>query len=201
VIVPAPQAVAAGHTVQVDGKKGGQGKKKPPPKPKTGKQQPQQQLAQQPNRPQPNQSKQQAKTGDRGAFGGKHIKKGSKFSYVAPWPENMPYLSKNGNTLTRECEAHFDGFCFRCGHSSHTHENCRVYNNKDVFITLCSVCRQGFHDSCRSRRWGLREEALSKKLEQVTQMCQMLSLTGQTAQSSKSRAPAIKMADTSSDED
>ena len=144
---------------------------------------------------------QQAKPDGGGAFSGKNTRKNSKYSYVAPWPEGVPYLSKNGNTLTRECDAHFKGYCFRCGHSSHSHDNCRVYKDKGVFVTICSLCRQGFHDTCRSRRWGLREEALSKKLEQVTQMCQMLSLGGQASQSSQVRAPAIRMADTSSDED
>jgi hypothetical protein len=119
-----------------------------------------------------------------------------KFFFVHPWPENKNYLSKNGNTLTKECEDHFKGFCFRCGHSSHSHENCRIYKSKDIFITLCTRCRQGFHDSCRSRRYGLQEEIMSKKLEEMTHLCQQLALGHGTA-----GQPAIQMAQDSSDSD
>ena len=43
-------------------------------------------------------------------------------SFVQPWPDNCIYLSKNGNTLRPEIEAHFNGFCHKCGHSSHKAE-------------------------------------------------------------------------------
>jgi hypothetical protein len=76
----------------------------------------------------------------------------AKMSFVAPWPEGTPYLSKNGNTLSREVEKWFKNHCYRCGHSSHNADKCRTYTDKSTVLTLCSTCRQGFHDCCKSKR-------------------------------------------------
>jgi hypothetical protein len=125
-----------------------------------------------------------------------------KFFFVEPWPENKHYVSKNGNSLTKECEEHFKGFCFKCGHNSHSHEDCKIYKSKDAFITLCTRCYQGFHDTCRSRRWGLQEEYMSKKLAEVTKMCQYLAINQQSTSAQVHKGPAIRLVDgSSSDED
>jgi hypothetical protein len=73
-----------------------------------------------------------------------------KFSFVTPWPDNKPYTSKSGNSLSKECEEHFANHCFKCGMSSHKADKCRIYTDRTVIITLCSECRQGFHDQCKN---------------------------------------------------
>jgi hypothetical protein len=52
--------------------------------------------------------------------------------------------------LSKECEEHFANHCFRCGMSSHKADKCRIYTDRTVIITLCSECRQGFHDQCKN---------------------------------------------------
>jgi hypothetical protein len=59
------------------------------------------------------------------------------------------YLN-TGNALTKECENHFSGFCFKCGYGNHTADACRIYDSKLV-LTLCQVCQRGFHDQCKNR--------------------------------------------------
>ena len=71
-----------------------------------------------------------------------------RYRTVRWWPEGVSYHSKNGNKLSKECEKHFSGHCFKCGHSSHTSEVCQIYPEKTTILTLCSVCRSGFHDVC-----------------------------------------------------
>jgi len=78
-----------------------------------------------------------------------------KSGFVNPWPENCKYLAGNGNTLKPEFEAHFNGYCHKCGHSSHKAEKCKTYPGNTVILTLCKRCRQGLHDVCRSKRPGL----------------------------------------------
>ena len=134
----------------------------------------------------------------------RYDRKEKKFSFVKPWPEGKNYLSKNGNSLTKECEEHFKGFCFRCGHNSHTPEDCRIYKSKDVYITLCTRCRQGFHDSCKSKRYNIKEDTLNKKIEMIERMCEQLTIAQQAAygnaqaQSGKGKA-AIRHDDDDSD--
>jgi hypothetical protein len=72
--------------------------------------------------------------------------------FVDPWPENKPYLNKSGNALSAEFEKAFEAFCFKCGHISHKGQDCRIYPDQTAFLTLCSKCRQGLHDECKSRR-------------------------------------------------
>jgi hypothetical protein len=72
--------------------------------------------------------------------------------FVDPWPENKPYLNKSGNALSAEFEKAFEAFCFKCGHISHKGQDCRIYPDQTAFLTLCSKCRQGLHDDCKSRR-------------------------------------------------
>ncbi len=76
-------------------------------------------------------------------------------NFVEPWPVGKNYLSKNGNTLTGEFENHFRGFCFKCGHSSHQSDQCRIYPDKTIILDICSRCRQGLHETCKSRRYDL----------------------------------------------
>jgi hypothetical protein len=80
-------------------------------------------------------------------------KKFVKPSFVKPWPENSPYVGKNGNNLSKKFEAWFKNFCHRCGHSSHIAEKCRTYTDKSTgtILTLCTRCRQGMHDNCKTR--------------------------------------------------
>jgi hypothetical protein len=83
--------------------------------------------------------------------------------FVRPWPENTPYLSKNGNTLSGDFNKWFDGFCFKCGFSKHAATDCKIYTEKHTVITLCSHCRQGLHDVCRSKRRDLVQAAAIKE--------------------------------------
>jgi hypothetical protein len=69
---------------------------------------------------------------------------------VAKWPLDKVYLNKSGNTLTKECEAHFNGFCLKCGYGNHAADACRIYDSKLV-LTLCQICQRGFHDQCENR--------------------------------------------------
>jgi hypothetical protein len=72
--------------------------------------------------------------------------------FVDPWPENKPYLNKSGNALSAEFEKPFEAFCYKCGHFSHKGQDCRIYPDSTAVLTLCSKCRQGLHDECKSRR-------------------------------------------------
>jgi len=96
-----------------------------------------------------------------------------KFRFVQQWPKDKVYISKNGNKLSQECEKHFEGFCFRCGHNSHTYDKCKVYPEKTVCITICSVCAQGFHETCR-RKWA-KEAQISKQIQQLGLFCNHMS--------------------------
>jgi len=71
-------------------------------------------------------------------------------TFVTPWPEGKNYVSKSGNSLTKEFEEHFNGFCYKCGLSNHTAMNCRIYTDKTVILTLCTECRRGLHDTCKN---------------------------------------------------
>lgn len=77
-----------------------------------------------------------------------------KPNWVEQWPEGKQYISKNGNQLTREFETWFADFCFRCGHASHKGTDCRIYPDRMTILSLCSICRQGLHDVCRSKRFN-----------------------------------------------
>ena len=52
-----------------------------------------------------------------------------RFTSVAPWPTNKPYLNAQGNGLVKEMQNHFAGHCFKCGHSSHLAAKCRIYTS------------------------------------------------------------------------
>jgi hypothetical protein len=73
--------------------------------------------------------------------------------FVKPWPLNKKYLAKHGG-FRSDFETHFQNFCHRCGHSSHYAARCRLYT--DFCTELCSVCRQGCHVLCLSRRRDLQ---------------------------------------------
>ena len=76
---------------------------------------------------------------------------------------------QGGNKITPEFEAYMSGHCWKCGHSSHTFDKCRIYPEKQTVITLCCVCCQGLHEVCRSRRPDLKgkTEARPTITEQV----------------------------------
>ena len=83
--------------------------------------------------------------------------------FVKPWPENTPYLSRNGNQLSADFNKHFNGFCYKCGFNRHDSDNCNIYPEKHTVITLCCTCRQGLHDVCRSKRRDLVNAAAIKE--------------------------------------
>jgi len=136
---------------------GGQNQKQPQDKQKNQHQNQKNQQKQQ----SPKKNQQQKQDGNKQTDGQAQGKKNWKGkgkgapSFVQPWPANCGYLSKNGNTLKAEFEAHFRGFCFKCGHSSHVANTCKIYPEKTTVLTLCDRCRQGLHDVCKSRRRDL----------------------------------------------
>ena len=136
---------------------GGQNQKQPQDKQKNQHQNQKNQQKQQ----SPKKNQQQKQDGNKQTDGQAQGKKNWKSkgkgapSFVQPWPANCGYLSKNGNTLKAEFEAHFRGFCFKCGHSSHVANTCKIYPEKTTVLTLCDRCRQGLHDVCKSRRRDL----------------------------------------------
>ena len=93
-----------------------------------------------------------------------------KHQFVEPWPENCPYVSTNGNKLTKEFEKWFEKSCFKCGHSSHSATGCKVYPEKTTVLTLCTRCRQGLHENCKSKKKGLppKVAAVNKTMAQLS---------------------------------
>jgi hypothetical protein len=61
-------------------------------------------------------------------------------------------LNKSGNALSAEFEKAFAAFCYKCGHFSHKGQDCKIYPDSTAVLTLCSKCRHGLHDECKSRR-------------------------------------------------
>ncbi len=90
-----------------------------------------------------------------------------KPSFVKPWPENIAYVGKNGNNLTKEFEQWFKNHCHRCSHSSHLAEKCRTYTDKSTILTLCKRCRQGLHDNCKRKRPDLQQAAMLKEVKKM----------------------------------
>jgi hypothetical protein len=102
-----------------------------------------------------------------------------KFRFVKPWPSDKKYMSKSGNQLSKECEEWFTGYCFKCGHNSHTYDKCRIYPETTTFLSLCSRCFQGFHETCR-RRW-VREAEVADQLKQMQIMYDHLAVNSPQA--------------------
>ena len=71
-----------------------------------------------------------------------------KAKYVRPWPEGKPYMSHNG--LSFAINRHFSGYCFKCGILGHQGGDCRIYKGTPTTLTLCGVCRRGFHHTCKN---------------------------------------------------
>ncbi len=67
---------------------------------------------------------------------------------VTPWPEHKEYISKSGNALNDEINRHFNGYCYRCGLNNHSASYCKTYDRQKIILTLCNLCRSGFHDVC-----------------------------------------------------
>jgi len=112
---------------------------------------------------------------EKGASGEKSEKKydghkGKKPYFVAPWPEGKNYMVKNSNTLTKEIENHFANCCYRCGNSLHLARQCKSYPETRVVLTLCTRCRQGFHELCKSKRKDLVTGEIGNKKGQNKKM-------------------------------
>jgi len=88
-------------------------------------------------------------------------------------------MSKNGNQLSKECEEHFSGFCYKCGHNSHTYDKCRVYPEPTTFLSLCSKCMQGFHETCKRRY--IREQETAEQYRQMQIMYSHLAVNAPQA--------------------
>ena len=60
--------------------------------------------------------------------------------------------------------------------------NCRIYKDKTTILTLCSVCRSGFHLQCKNFRFINKDEnqndseqTLSESMSSIKKIEQMLS--------------------------
>ena len=62
-----------------------------------------------------------------------------KFFTIPPWPPGKKYLGANGKNLSKEFEEAFKSACYRCGHTSHKAQDCRIYPNSTI-MSLCTVC-------------------------------------------------------------
>ena len=101
---------------------------------------------------------------------GDRSKSRTRYTFVEPWPMGKSYLSKSGNQLSKEIELHFSGFCFKCGLNNHLAGDCRIYAEKGTILTLCTICRGGFHEKCRNLRFvnkdgTLKDQTKVKKQE------------------------------------
>lgn len=135
---------------------------------------PQQQQQQAPPPPQQQQQPSSGNKGNgsKGKDNGKKVSQGEpkkkyESKFVAPWPETSPYLNESGSNLAKDFEDHFRGYCFRCGHSSHRGNDCRTYPEKTAIMTLCGSCRQGLHETCRSRRKDLQVKSISEQVREA----------------------------------
>ena len=97
-----------------------------------------------------------------------------RFFFVKPWPTGKAYLSKNGNKLSKECDAWFSGHCYKCGHNSHDYTKCRTYTDSTAYLSLCSRCNQGFHEQCRRRY--VKENTVADQLKQIQIMYDHLAM-------------------------
>ena len=158
-----------------------------PPPGHVQQQQPQPQQQQQGAKPKQKQQQKQPQKQQQGQQKQQFKKKGPRnpnSKFVKPWPEGTAYLSKNGNTLKKEFEEHFKGFCFRCGHNSHDATTCKIYPTNTTVLTLCTKCRQGLHDVCKSKRRDLVKNAkMEKEVEkQVKMICSRMAQMPMTQQ-------------------
>ena len=93
-------------------------------------------------------------------------------NFVVPWYDNTPYLDPTSfNGLTDDINEHFRGFCLRCGHNSHIGKNCRMYPNQGIVMEFCSLCKQGFHRSCVSKRGDLPHNKTMAQVNAVHFSC------------------------------
>ena len=96
---------------------------------------------------------------------------GRPFTSVAPWPANKPYMNTQGNGLMKEMQDHFAGHCFKCGHSSHRANKCRIYPSRTPVLTLCQTCCAGFHDQCKSwRRKAIEGDGTVNRVSKLEDM-------------------------------
>ena len=93
------------------------------------------------------------------------------FLTIPPWPPGKKYLGANVKNLSREFEEAFKNARYHCGYTSHKAQDCRIYPNSTI-ISLCTICRNGLHDMCKSYKFkikGPQDSAVStvKKLENI----------------------------------
>jgi hypothetical protein len=96
--------------------------------------------------------------------------KSGRHRFVRPWPENWPLVSSS-NVF----ELWFEGFCGKCGHSSHPTGQCRIYTERFDARAWCTVCRQGVHRVCKSKRPCRLNEVVSR-LDEIKDLLVELSL-------------------------
>ena len=87
--------------------------------------------------------------------------------FIEQWPKGKRYLKKSGSTLTAECDAWFNIFCFKCEHNSHKASKCKMYPENNMVLTLCDTCYMGFHTKCRNYRYAIGPEARNNKIENL----------------------------------
>ena len=115
------------------------------------------------NKPQ-NKSDQRGRQKTKGGGQGNNRNKGgrqrsqssNKFFTIPPWPPGKKYLGANGKNLSKEFEEAFKNACYRCGHTSHKAQDCRIYPNSTI-MSLCTTCRNGLHDMCKSYKFKNKE--------------------------------------------
>jgi hypothetical protein len=73
----------------------------------------------------------------------------SRIKHVEPWPAGKKYLGPTGR-LSTEIEKWFSNYCYKCGLGNHRSFECLIYPSKTVVMTLCNVCRSGFHTHCKN---------------------------------------------------
>jgi hypothetical protein len=115
-------------------------------------------------------SREKGRQGDTEKWGARvaqnDVKKRPRF--VKPWPENVPYLSKD-HRLSKSIVQHFAGFCRKCGHSSHWEAKCITYLDMGTTLSLCHHCLQGFHieSDCKSRRPDVRDKRIFREISAI----------------------------------
>ena len=94
--------------------------------------------------------------------------------------EGEVFTDSTHKQLTRQLMEHFDNYCYKCGHFSHTGQHYKLYENQPLAFTLCTRCRQGFHTKCESIRADLlfKDRALAQaaSLEVPTQQLNAVSV-------------------------
>jgi hypothetical protein len=73
----------------------------------------------------------------------------SRIKHVETWPAGKKYLGPTGR-LSTEIEKWFSQYCYKCGLGNHRSFECLIYPSKTEVMTLCNICRSGFHTHCKT---------------------------------------------------